>query len=300
MNDSLPPKPVAPLPSDCCGTGCCPCVHDIYEQDMKQWKKLCESLKNSGICDEPKDKPIFPDRWTDFRIIKVEKITPTCFKYLFELKENECLGLDIGQHVIIKQTKEGRPISRQYTPVSDVRQKGIFEIIIKIYPKGKITQLIKDWKVGDMVPMRGPFGNFSYRANSYKRIVMLAAGTGIAPLYQVMRGITENEEDETFITLLYASKCFSEMLLRDELLSLCQFWNVQVWHYLSQEDDITKKKYNEKVIGNKLTKTDVSQELKKGPISATLVLICGTKSFDKDMINASLNADVPEESVFKF
>ncbi|XP_068249077.1 NADH-cytochrome b5 reductase-like [Palaemon carinicauda] len=300
MNDSLPPKPVAPLPSDCCGTGCCPCVHDIYEQDMKRWKKLCESLQNCGISDELKEKSIYPDRWTEFSIIKIETVTPTCFKYVFKLKENECLGLDIGQHVMIKQTKEDRTISRQYTPVSDIRQKGSFEIIIKIYPKGKITQIIKDWKVGDMVPLRGPFGSFSYTANSYKHVIMLAAGTGIAPLYQVLRGIAENEEDETFITLLYGSKCFSEILLRNELLSLCQYWNVNVRHYLSQEDNLTQKKYNENIIGNKLSKTDVCQELKKGLVTATLVLICGTKSFDKDMINASLNADVPEENIFKF
>lgn len=300
MNDSLPAKPVAPEPSDCCGTGCCPCVHDIYEQDIKRWKELCQNLQNCEVEEDSSQKVVYPDRWTDFEIVQIDAISPTCFRYVFKLKENQCLGLSIGQHVIIKQMKNDRPISRQYTPVSDVNKKGSFEILIKIYTKGKITQIIKDWKVGDTIPMRGPFGNFTYKANTFKRVLMLAAGTGIAPLYQVIKGVVQEEEDETCITLFYASKCFSEILLREELLSLCQYWNVQVFHYLSEEEELSKRKYNENVINKRLSKDDVSKELIKGPIASTLVLICGTKSFDKDMINASKNANIDDENIFKF
>ena len=45
----LPPKPEAPekpLPSDCCGSGCDPCVLDVYEdareryeEALKHWEK---------------------------------------------------------------------------------------------------------------------------------------------------------------------------------------------------------------------------------------------------------------------
>ena len=300
MNDLLPAKPVAPLPSDCCGTGCCPCVHDIYEQDLKRWKKLCENLHDCKALEEETKNVIFHDRWTDFKIVRKDTVSPTCYRFVFELGEGECLGLSIGQHVIMHQERDGKAISRQYTPVSDIKQKGSFEIIVKIYPKGKITQIIKDWQIGDLVPMRGPFGTFNYNANTYKRILLLAAGTGIAPMYQVMREITADEGDETFITLFYASKCFSEILLREELLMLCQYWNVQIYHYLSEEDNLSLKKYKENVIGNRLTKDEVTKEIAKGPIASTLVLICGTKSFDKDMINASLNAGISEDKIFKF
>ena len=32
----LPERPVEPDPSDCCGSGCTPCVFDIYEVDLKR------------------------------------------------------------------------------------------------------------------------------------------------------------------------------------------------------------------------------------------------------------------------
>ena len=47
----FPPKPEEPLQSDCCGTGCVPCVFDIYEQELILWEKECERIKsvNEGI-----------------------------------------------------------------------------------------------------------------------------------------------------------------------------------------------------------------------------------------------------------
>ncbi len=42
----LPAKPQEPDASDCCGTGCTPCVYDIYEQELKLWNQECDSITN--------------------------------------------------------------------------------------------------------------------------------------------------------------------------------------------------------------------------------------------------------------
>lgn len=53
-NDSLAPKecrallpcpPQQPDDGDCCGSGCVPCVFDIYEQDLKIWKQECRKIQ---------------------------------------------------------------------------------------------------------------------------------------------------------------------------------------------------------------------------------------------------------------
>ncbi|XP_045612152.2 NADH-cytochrome b5 reductase-like [Procambarus clarkii] len=301
IEDLLPPKPQAPKPSDCCGTGCFPCVHDIYEQDLKVWKRKCELIRSGGT--EEKQQitgAVQPDKWNEFEIIAVTELSNNTYLYTFKLEDDQCLGISVGQHLIVKQVKNGKTITRQYTPISDIYRRGSFEVLIKIYPMGKITPIIKDWKVQDKVPWRGPFGNFSYKENSYKRILMLAAGTGIAPMYQLIKNIVENEYDETFIKLNYASKSFTGILLREELSSYCQYWNFTVSYYLSEEVDISKKRYSEEIVARRLSKEDVRQDLAKGPVGATLVLICGTKSFDKDMVNCAKDAKVPEENIFKF
>ncbi|XP_069971853.1 NADH-cytochrome b5 reductase-like [Penaeus vannamei] len=300
IEDLLPPKPQAPQPRDCCGSGCCPCVHDIYEEDLRRWKKQCKRIREGGLDEAPVEGALQPDKWKEFEIVKIKEIYSDCICYTFKLPEGKNLGLSIGQHLIVKQIKNGRTVIRQYTPISDISEKGSFDVLIKIYPNGKITQLIKDWKVGDNIPWRGPFGNFSYKTNSYKRILMLAAGTGIAPMYQIIKAIVDNDQDETFIKLLYSSKSISNILLREELLTLCQFWNFTMTHYLSDVDDFGMKKYNETMLTRKLTKDDVKNELLQAPLDSTLVLVCGTRSFDKDMVNAAKDAQVQDKDIFKF
>lgn len=301
IEDILPPKPTAPHPSDCCGTGCCPCVHDIYEQDLKAWRRQCDLIRN-GVQEEKLTSTVIdPYKWTEFEITEIDQVNASTFLYCFKIPDNQTLGIKVGQHMIVKQTKNGRVYTRQYTPVTDVDKSGIFEVLIKIYPNGKVTQIIKDWKVGDLIPWRGPFGNFLYAANTYKRILMLAAGTGIAPMYQIIKKIVENEDDETSVKLYYASKTFSETLLRDELAELCQYWNFTMCYYLSEEKDVKRnRRYREEVEARRMTKTEVQQDLERGPLESTLVLVCGTKSFEKDMVNSAKNANVHDENIYKF
>lgn len=301
MEDLLPPKPKAPQPSDCCGSGCCPCVHDIYEQDLKAWRRQCDLIKCGAQEEEQTEATIQPHKWTDFEIIKIDQISNNTFLYSFRIPNNQSLGIKVGQHIIVKQTKNGRVYTRQYTPTSDVHSRGIFEVLIKIYPNGKVTQMIKEWKVGDFIPWRGPYGSFMYRANTYKRMVMLAAGTGIAPMYQIIKAVMENEDEETTIKLYYASKTFSDILLREELAEFCQNWNFMMCHYLSEEKDVRSgKRYREEAEARRVTKTEVQEDLESGPLQDTLVLVCGTKSFEKDMVNSAKNANIPDANIFKF
>lgn len=300
IEDLLPPKPQAPHPSDCCGTGCCPCVHDIYEQDLKAWRQQCDLTRN-GAQEEQTGTAIEPHKWTEFEIIQIDQVNKDTFLYTFKLPDNKSLGIKVGQHIIVKQIKNGKLCTRQYTPVTDIDKRGVFEVLIKIYPNGKVTQVIKDWKVGDLVPWRGPFGHFLYTPNTYKSVLMLAAGTGIAPMYQIVKSIVQNEEDETAVKLYYASKTFSDVLLRSELAEFCQYWNFTMCYYLSEENDVRgNKRYREEAEARRLSKAEVQQELEKGPLHSTLVLVCGTKSFEKDMVNSAKNANVPDENIYKF
>ena len=52
-DECFPEPPQEPQDSDCCGTGCSPCVFDIYEQELKLWKNECERIKRikSGLSD---------------------------------------------------------------------------------------------------------------------------------------------------------------------------------------------------------------------------------------------------------
>lgn len=52
LNDpsiDFPCKPEKPSDTDCCGSGCIPCVFDIYEQEIKIWERECSRLRNKAV-----------------------------------------------------------------------------------------------------------------------------------------------------------------------------------------------------------------------------------------------------------
>lgn len=41
----LPPPPREPDLDECCGSGCDPCVFDLYEERLERWRERCEALR---------------------------------------------------------------------------------------------------------------------------------------------------------------------------------------------------------------------------------------------------------------
>jgi cytochrome-b5 reductase len=59
-------------------------------------------------------------------------------------------------------------------------------LVLKIYPNGKMTNFVDGLKIGECINVRGPKGRFQYTKNMYKNIGMLAGGTGICPMLQIV------------------------------------------------------------------------------------------------------------------
>jgi cytochrome-b5 reductase len=72
-------------------------------------------------------------------------------------------------------------------------------------------------KVGDSVGMRGPKGNFAYKRNMVKEIGMIAGGTGITPMLQIIRRICNDPADKTKVSLIFANVTKDDILLKEEL-----------------------------------------------------------------------------------
>ena len=94
----------------------------------------------------------------------------------------------------------------------------------------RVVQILQDLEVGDFVEVRGPIGHFEYTRPGHfvhnrkegrcNRINMIAGGTGITPMYQVMKRILSDENDTTALRLLYANQTEDDILVRHELETL--------------------------------------------------------------------------------
>lgn len=159
------------------------------------------------------------------------------FRFRFGLPTpNHIVGLPIGKHLVLRyMDAEGRPVSRQYTPISsDETTRGYFELLIKLYPTGKMSQYLNALPLQSSVEVRGPLGMLQYRGDGeflinrqgwktqrVKKIGMIAGGSGLTPMYQIIAHIVRNaSKDKTQCSLVFANVTESDILMRKELDAL--------------------------------------------------------------------------------
>ncbi|KAM0255266.1 hypothetical protein ACHAQJ_005921 [Trichoderma viride] len=179
-----------------------------------------------------------PKAYKNLPLLRKDTLSPNVFLFVFQLPNPaDIIGIPIGQHVAIKAAIDGADVSRSYTPVSNNTDLGRLELVIKCYPDGLLTgKYLANLKVGDKVLFRGPKGAMRYKKGLCKKIGMIAGGTGITPMYQLIRAICEDDADTTEISLIYANRTEEDILLRKELDTFAKNYpkNLKIWYMLDQ------------------------------------------------------------------
>ncbi|XP_046941541.1 NADH-cytochrome b5 reductase-like [Lynx rufus] len=297
-------RPVEPLPSQCCGSGCSPCVFDLYHRELARWEEARASKDRSLLSGEESQScpsKLNPETFLAFRISAVDRLTKDTYRVRFALPRNSRLGLRPGQHLILRGKVDDLEIQRAYTPISPANAEGYFEVLIKCYQTGLMSRYVESWSAGDTAFWRGPFGDFFYKPNQYGELLMLASGTGLAPMVPVLQSITDNAEDETFVTLVGCFKTFEGIYLKTFLQEQARFWNVRTFFVLSQENSPEQLpwSYREKTRFGRLAQ-DLIEELVGSCRRKPFALVCGSAEFTKDMARYLLCAGLAEDSCFLF
>ncbi|PCH33578.1 ferredoxin reductase-like C-terminal NADP-linked domain-containing protein [Wolfiporia cocos MD-104 SS10] len=164
-----------------------------------------------------------PHVWQEFPLKEKTQISPNTAIYRFALPyPDDILGLPIGQHISVAAEINGKEIVRSYTPTSSDEDRGHFDLLIKSYEKGNISRYVSLLKIGDKVRVKGPKGQFTYSPSQWRVLGMIAGGTGITPMLQVIRAALKNPDDHTNINLIYANVNYEDILLKKELDELAE------------------------------------------------------------------------------
>jgi len=174
-------------------------------------------------------KVLKPDVFQDFELKEKTVISHNVAIYRFTLPSaNSILGLPIGQHISIAATlpvtgSDGQTVTkevvRSYTPISGDHQPGYFDLLIKSYPTGNISKHMASLTVGQTIKVRGPKGAMVYTPNMVRHFGMIAGGTGITPMLQIIRAIIRGRSkgDVTEVDLIFANVGKEDMLLKEDL-----------------------------------------------------------------------------------
>mmetsp|Transcript_9192 Transcript_9192/g.19089 ORF Transcript_9192/g.19089 Transcript_9192/m.19089 type:complete len:316 (+) Transcript_9192:103-1050(+) len=199
-----------------------------------------------------KSKPALdPVEFSPLPLVKKESISHDPRRFTFALPNGPdgILGLPVGQHITLKFTEtlaDGttKNHQRSYTPVTGDDTPGMVTFVIKVYkaglhPKfpegGKMSQHLDSLEIGDTVDMRGPKGHMTYHKNGNftvhpllkrdpdqkrraKHFGMIAGGTGITPMLQIIHAVLRDEpQSDVKVSLLYANQTEEDILVREEL-----------------------------------------------------------------------------------
>ena len=119
---------------------------------------------------------------------------------------------------------DGATVARPYTPISTRDQTAYAEFVVKKYPPrtdgkpgGLAAHLCSLKPEVDSIKMKGPWKKIAYEPNKWEHIGMIAGGSGITPMFQVLLEILNNPEDKTKVTMIFANKTEEDILLRKQL-----------------------------------------------------------------------------------
>lgn len=263
-----------------------------------------------------------PEEKYEVKLIEREEVSHDTRRFRFELpSKNHVLGLPIGQHIYLSATINDQLIIRPYTPVSSDDDKGFVELVIKVYfknvhPKfpdgGKMSQHLESLKIGDTIKIRGPSGLLEYggkgtfyiRPDKKKdpekkhanKVSLIAGGTGIAPMLQLIRDILKKSNvDKTKIALLFANQAEKDILLRNELEELAAKYpdRFKIWYTVDRPEEGWK--YSSGFVNK-----DMIKEHLYPPTDDHLILLCGPPPMIKFIYTQLDELEYPMERRFKY
>ncbi|KAF5204204.1 Nadh-cytochrome b5 reductase-like protein [Thalictrum thalictroides] len=164
-----------------------------------------------------------PDKWIEFELTEKARVSHNTQLFRFSFDPTAKLGLDIASCLLTRapqgENAEGKTkyVIRPYTPISDSDAKGYFDLLIKVYPEGKMSQHLASLKPGDVIEVKGPIEKLRYSPNMKKHIGMIAGGTGITPMLQIIEAILKNSDDNTKVSLIYGNVSPDDILLKEKL-----------------------------------------------------------------------------------
>lgn len=221
-----------------------------------------------------------PENFKQFKLVKRTQISHNVAKFRFALPTpTSVLGLPIGQHMSCKgKDGLGEEIIKPYTPTTLDSDIGYFELVIKMYPQGRMSHHFREMRVGDYLAVKGPKGRFKYQIGQVRAFGMLAGGSGITPMFQVARAILENPNDKTKIHLIYANVTFDDILLKEELDSLAATYpdRFSVYYVLNQPPEVWNG-------GVGFVSKEMIQTHCPAPASDIQILRCGPPPMNKAM-----------------
>ncbi|HEX5371265.1 MAG TPA: CDP-6-deoxy-delta-3,4-glucoseen reductase [Aquabacterium sp.] len=224
------------LPYGCkdgaCGSCKCKLVEGRVIHGAHQSKALSEADEAAGYmlscCATPQTDLViesrqvvgmgdYPIQKMPTRVTTLTRPAPDVAVLRLQLPANNNFGYRAGQYVeFILKDGQRRSYSMANAPhtVKDPAVNGI-ELHIRHMPGGLFTdQVFSTMKEKDILRMEGPMGTFFVREDSLRPIVLLASGTGFAPIKAIIEHLA-HKGNQRPVVLYWGCRSKADLYLHD-------------------------------------------------------------------------------------
>lgn len=176
-------------------------------------------------------------KWAALELAKIRQISRDTSIYTFNLKNSHnSLKIPLGHHIQVRVMIGNEEFIRYYTPIYPKKKlSGKLQIMVKSYPNGNVSKYFTTLNVGEFVDFRGTFGNPNPKSDLFPlqreienyengnedeiltQLGIVAGGSGITPVLQVLHEIVTNPYHLRKISLIYANETVDDILLKNEL-----------------------------------------------------------------------------------
>lgn len=229
--------------------------------------------------------------WNTHKIVQETEDTITLY---FDTAGQAIMYLP-GQYLNIRCVIDGEPVIRSYSFSSKPTDE-FPAVTIKRVPDGKMSNYIVDnaenikkWEI------EAPFGNFYLDKSvaEQSKIVLLAGGSGISPLYAMLKSI-ENTDQKPL--LIYSNKTPEDTIFWNELEALQADGTLNICYSFTAPEFISTKINHIAGRFNVLVLRSVVKRF-VGEVADAHYYICGPNGLMDPYKDALTGLNVPEEHI---
>jgi ring-1,2-phenylacetyl-CoA epoxidase subunit PaaE len=246
--------------------------------EIKETQDIFKSIHDR----DPKTVKIIDNtKYQTLTISKLIKETADTTSIYFEPTNSDFYNYLAGQYINIRVKLNGINYDRTFSLSSSPLDK-FLRITVKL--NGKVSHYFHTQaQVGDKIKALLPIGDFGITTNSNNQInyLMIAGGSGITPLYSMIRTILQ-EEPKSKITLFYANRSKESTIFADELMQLVNQYknNFDLKHFIGS---------------NRLSEKNISEYVQKNKLAQ--YYICGPQGLKEAVSSYLKNQNVDDRNI---
>ncbi|MDQ2665731.1 MAG: ferredoxin reductase [Gemmatimonadota bacterium] len=229
--------------------------------------------------------------WQEAVIERIEQQTPRVKSFFLRVP---LARSQAGQHVDVRLTApDGYSAQRSYS-IASLPGEDTIELALERLEDGEVSTFLHDVAVpGDTIELRGPIGgHFIWRADLGGPLLLIAGGSGVAPLMSILRARGAFAPG-TRALLVYSARTWDDLIFRDQLLEM-ERTDPHVELVVVTTREAPRRPGD---LGARLDGSALREILTTWGMAPAHVYVCGATAFVELVTRALVSDGVPPERV---